>query len=294
MKSMFSLLRKFSKVMNWYIQLEFTKSGKISPILIVCNCTKFHDIPILESRNSTSNTVKSVSWLSIYKLICLYLLLSNMRISLYNNPSTHFPNTLYDAGMQYPRKLGQGHIGLGRVDIEPFVLATAEIDSRPQTYLHRPRLFGLAWLAADEKKLSTWTGTDRKQVHRRLCITVLLFFRIREYCRDPPPFPVWISTGVGIHHTVCNGRGDRVVWRANTGIIHCVFDQIPNQLNCFTTPNKNLGRGPQTDKHLPPSTFTGHFFKKSPHLGFVVFIYIWSLLWVICTLSTAPNYFLTI
>jgi hypothetical protein len=74
-----------------------------------------------------------------FYIVCVY------RSILYNNPSKHIPNT--------PRKLGQGHIGLGRVDIVPFVLATAEIDSRPQTYLHRPRLFGLAWLAADEKKI---------------------------------------------------------------------------------------------------------------------------------------------
>jgi hypothetical protein len=31
------------------------------------------------------------------------------------------------------------------------------------------------------------------------------------------------------------------VWRASTGVIHCVFDQIPNLQNCFTAPNKNLG-----------------------------------------------------
>jgi hypothetical protein len=41
---------------------------------------------------------------------------------------------------------------------------------------------------------------------------------------------------------VCNGGGggrrDRVVWRASTGVIHCVFDQIPNLQNCFFTPNK--------------------------------------------------------
>ncbi len=36
-------------------------------------------------------------------------------------------------------------------------------------------------------------------------------------------------------------------------------------------------RGPQTDKHPPPSTFTGHFLKKSRHLGFGVCIDIWSM-----------------
>jgi hypothetical protein len=37
------------------------------------------------------------------------------------------------------------------------------------------------------------------------------------------------------------------------------------------------GEGPQIDKHLPPSTFTGQFFKKSRHLGLGVFIDIWSM-----------------
>ncbi len=50
--------------------------------------------------------------------------------------------------------------------------------------------------------------------------------------------------------------------------IHCVFDQIPNLQNCFTTPNKNLGgEGRQTDKHLPQSPITGQFFMKSRHFG---------------------------
>jgi hypothetical protein len=56
-----------------------------------------------------------------------------------------------------------------------------------------------------------------------------------------------------------------------------VFDQIPNLQNCFTTPNKNLGGDGASDKHLPPSTFTSQFFKKSRHLGFGVFIDNWSM-----------------
>jgi hypothetical protein len=32
------------------------------------------------------------------------------------------------------------------------------------------------------------------------------------------------------------------------------------------------GRGPQTDKHLPPSTSTGLFSKKSRHLRFLLLI----------------------
>ncbi len=44
------------------------------------------------------------------------------------------------------------------------------------------------------------------------------------------------------------------------------FDQIPNLQNCFTTPNN--GRGPQTNKHLPPRPFAGQFLRKAArHLG---------------------------
>ncbi len=52
------------------------------------------------------------------------------------------------------------------------------------------------------------------------------------------------------------------MWRTYKGVIHCVFDQIPNLQNCFT--NQNLGEEEaQTAKHLPPSTFTGQFVRKA-------------------------------
>ncbi len=55
--------------------------------------------------------------------------------------------------------------------------------------------------------------------------------------------------------------------RAYAGAIHCVFDQIPNLQNCFTTPNKTQeGMGPQT---LPPSPFTGQFLRKADIQGLV-------------------------
>jgi hypothetical protein len=41
------------------------------------------------------------------------------------------------------------------------------------------------------------------------------------------------------------------VWRASTGVIHCVFDQIPNLQNCFTAPNKNLGGEGASDRKTP-------------------------------------------
>ncbi len=67
------------------------------------------------------------------------------------------------------------------------------------------------------------------------------------FTTHPPPFPVWISKGVCIY-TVCNIGRDRDVWRSYTGVIHCVFDQILNLKNCFTTPNKNLGGEGASDR----------------------------------------------
>jgi hypothetical protein len=52
--------------------------------------------------------------------------------------------------------------------------------------------------------------------------------------------------------------GDGVMWRAYTGVIHCVFDQNPNLQNWA-----------QIDKHLPPSTFTGQFVRKADIKGLV-------------------------
>jgi hypothetical protein len=97
-----------------------------------------------------------------------------------------------------------------------------------------------------------------------------------------PPFPVWISTGVYFHtDSVYPGRGGgsgcvESIYRSYTMCISP--DSEPTNI-CFTSPNKALeGRGPQTDKHLPSSTFLyWSIFKKSPHLGFGVFIYIWSM-----------------
>jgi hypothetical protein len=67
------------------------------------------------------------------------------------------------------------------------------------------------------------------------------------------------------------------VWRASTGDIHRVFDQIPNIKNCFTTPNKNLGGvGPQADKHLPPSPFPGQFLRKADIWDWIKLL-IWSM-----------------
>jgi hypothetical protein len=115
------------------------------------------------------------------------------------------------------------------------------------------------------------------RVYRLEIQSVMLVFLtpLVKYCSSnlltssPPPssplFPVRLSTGLCfIQYVTMGGGGGRVVWRAYTGVIRCVFDQIPNLQNCFTTPNKNPGgRGPQTDKHLPPSPFTGQFLRKA-------------------------------
>jgi hypothetical protein len=54
----------------------------------------------------------------------------------------------------------------------------------------------------------------------------------------------------------------------STGVIHCVFDQILNLLNCFTTPNKNLGREGTSDREtLASKSLFQVKFKKSRHLG---------------------------
>jgi hypothetical protein len=65
------------------------------------------------------------------------------------------------------------------------------------------------------------------------------------------------------------------MWRAYTGVIHFVFDQIPNLKNCFATPNKPRRRGGL--RHRPPKSVYWSIFKKRRHLGFGVFIVIWSM-----------------
>ncbi len=90
-----------------------------------------------------------------------------------------------------------------------------------------------------------------------------------------PPFPVWKSIGVCIH-TVCNGGGGR-----GSGCVESIYksytlcnwpDSKPTKLLYHRKQNLGRGGGPQTDKHLPPSLWS-----KSRHLGFGVFIDIWSM-----------------
>jgi hypothetical protein len=45
------------------------------------------------------------------------------------------------------------------------------------------------------------------------------------------------------------------------GVLHSLSDQIQDLQNFKDTPNKNQGRRPQTDKHLPQNPFTGKFFR---------------------------------
>jgi hypothetical protein len=63
------------------------------------------------------------------------------------------------------------------------------------------------------------------------------------------------------------GGGDRVVWRVPTGVIHCVFDQIPDskptKLLYHPKQKPRKGGGLRQIKKLPPNPFTGHFSRKA-------------------------------
>ncbi len=78
----------------------------------------------------------------------------------------------------------------------------------------------------------------------------LLWTSAPHWLTSPPPSLCEYCKYRGRYfHTECNrGKWDQVVWRASTGVNHCVFDQIPNLQNCFTTPNKILGREGASDR----------------------------------------------
>ncbi len=67
------------------------------------------------------------------------------------------------------------------------------------------------------------------------------------------------------------------MWRAYTGLIHCVFDQIPIPTKLLYHLQTKPERGGVL-RHLPPSPCTVNFFRKSRHLGFGDFINIWSMM----------------
>jgi hypothetical protein len=64
--------------------------------------------------------------------------------------------------------------------------------------------------------------------------------------------------------------------RAYTGVIHCVFDQIPNLQNYFTTQINTCRQ----------VTFQVKF-KKSRFLGFGIFVVIWS---IVCLYECVPGH----
>ncbi len=61
------------------------------------------------------------------------------------------------------------------------------------------------------------------------------------------------------------GEGDRVVWRAYTGIIHCLFYQIREPTKLFYHPKQKprRGGGLRHNKHMPQSTFSGQFLRNA-------------------------------
>ncbi len=83
-------------------------------------------------------------------------------------------------------------------------------------------------------------------------------------------------------HSVCNrgGEGIRLCGKHIQELyLHCVFDQIPYLQNWFYTPNKNLGGGlRQINTCRPVPIYYRSIFKKRGHLGFGVFLDIWSML----------------
>ncbi len=89
----------------------------------------------------------------------------------------------------------------------------------------------------------------------------------------PPPPPPCLNKYRSLQSTQCvTGGGDRVVWRAYSGVVHSVFDQISTYCNCFTTPNKNrknwAGEG-ASDRETPAAKYLyWSIFKKSRTLGF--------------------------
>jgi hypothetical protein len=76
------------------------------------------------------------------------------------------------------------------------------------------------------------------------------------------------------------------VWRAYTGVIHYIFDQMSNlKISLLLQTKTYEGRGPQTNKHLSPSTFKVNFEENITfRVGF--FIDIWSMQSIkeICTI----------
>ncbi len=137
--------------------------------------------------------------------------------------------------------------------------------------------------------------TSKPKCHLNLCLIEFIDWRYSQSlfstsCKltplyllssSPPPPPIheWIGTGLHIHSIQCVTGGGKgwVMWRAYTGVIHCVFDQIPNLQNCFTTHSKqNLGGG----VGLRPAAQSLYWsiFKKSQHLGIGVLIDIWSMI----------------
>ncbi len=80
---------------------------------------------------------------------------------------------------------------------------------------------------------------------------------------SPPPHPVWIKYAV-YTYTVCGVAGMGFCWRPySAGVQHSRLYLTRFRTYEIATPPQTKtweGRGPQTGKHLPQSSFTGKFF----------------------------------
>ncbi len=126
------------------------------------------------------------------------------------------------------------------------------------------------------------------------CLIEFIGWRYRQSCRyfrpllctsasnfltgSLPPSPPSLCMNK-YRGTVCNGGGggDWVVWRASTGVIHCVCLTKFRTYKIVLPPQTKTqeGRGPQTDKHLPCRKVPLQVnFQEKPTWGLLV---IWSM-----------------
>jgi hypothetical protein len=65
----------------------------------------------------------------------------------------------------------------------------------------------------------------------------------------------------------------------STGVIHCVFDQIQNLQNCFTTPSKNLGGEGASDRYTHATRSLNRTIFKKDDLQVLVSLVLYGSCW---------------